>query len=73
MHGATIKKKSVTYIPYTSKLFIKVIYLPTNAHVNCLKNNIKIYIKPFQTNFSANCILPSSYLFWAGRRLVDYL
>ena len=30
-------------------------------------------INPFQSNFSANCILPSSYLLWAGKRLVDYL
>jgi hypothetical protein len=28
---------------------------------------------PFQSNFSANRILPSSYLFWAVKRLVDYL
>jgi hypothetical protein len=28
---------------------------------------------PFQTSFSATRILPSSYLFWAGKRLVDYL
>jgi hypothetical protein len=28
---------------------------------------------PFQSNFSATRILPSSYLFWAGKRLVDYL
>jgi hypothetical protein len=28
-------------------------------------------INPFQSNFSANRILPSSYLFWAGKRLVD--
>jgi hypothetical protein len=27
----------------------------------------------FQSNFSATLILPSSYLFWAGKRLVDYL
>ena len=32
-----------------------------------------ISINPFQSNFSANCILPSSYLLWAGKRLVDYL
>jgi hypothetical protein len=31
------------------------------------------YINPFQSNFSANRILPSDYLFWAGKRLVDYL
>jgi hypothetical protein len=28
---------------------------------------------PFQSNFSANRILPSTYLLWAGKRLVDYL
>jgi hypothetical protein len=28
---------------------------------------------PFQFNSSDNRILPSSYLFWAGKRLVDYL
>jgi hypothetical protein len=27
----------------------------------------------FQSNFSATRILPSSYLFWMGKRLVDYL
>jgi len=26
-----------------------------------------------ESNFSANRILPSSYLFWAGKSLVDYL
>jgi hypothetical protein len=30
-------------------------------------------INPFQSNFPANRILPSSYLFWAGKRLMDYL
>jgi hypothetical protein len=30
-------------------------------------------INPFQSNFSANRILPSSYLFWAAKKLVDYL
>jgi hypothetical protein len=28
---------------------------------------------PFQSNFPTNRILPSSYLFWAVKRLVDYL
>jgi hypothetical protein len=28
---------------------------------------------PFQSNFSATRILPSSYLFWAWKRLVGYL
>jgi hypothetical protein len=27
----------------------------------------------FQSNFSATRILPNSYLFWAGKRLVGYL
>jgi hypothetical protein len=31
------------------------------------------YTNSFQSNFSANRILPSSYLFWAVKRLVDYL
>jgi hypothetical protein len=30
-------------------------------------------LNPFQSNFSANRILPGSYLFWAVKRLVDYL
>jgi hypothetical protein len=30
-------------------------------------------INPFQSNFSATRILPSSYLFWAEKGLVDYL
>jgi hypothetical protein len=37
---------------------IKVIYSPTNAKVNCLKNNIKIYIKIAPTRFGA--VTPSS-------------
>jgi hypothetical protein len=36
-------------------------------------DNTRYCINPFQSNFSANRILPSSYLFWAGKRLVDYL
>jgi hypothetical protein len=30
-------------------------------------------LTPFQSNFSATCIFPSSYLFWAEKRLVGYL
>jgi hypothetical protein len=37
-----------------------------------LKSGI-VCINPFQSNFSANRTLPSSYLFWAVKRLVDYL
>ena len=32
-----------------------------------------LFINPFQSNFSANRLLPSSYLLWVGKRLVDYL
>jgi hypothetical protein len=32
-----------------------------------------LIFNPFQSNFSATRILPSSYLFWAGKRLVGYL
>jgi len=41
--------------------------------MNPLTQNILNKLNPFQSNFSANHILPSSYLFWAGKRLVDYL
>jgi kynurenine formamidase len=34
---------------------------------------LKEAINPFQSNSSATRIVPSSYLFWAGKRLVDYL
>jgi hypothetical protein len=33
----------------------------------------RLTFNPFQSNFSDNRILPSSYLFWAGKRLVAYL
>jgi hypothetical protein len=39
-------------------------------HLPETKQNV---INPFQSNFSATRILPSSYLFWAGKRLVGYL
>jgi hypothetical protein len=32
-----------------------------------------LYFNPFQSNFSATRILPSSYLFWAGKWMVDCL
>jgi hypothetical protein len=33
-------------------------------------NRLEYRFNPFQSNFSANRILPSSYLFWAVKRLV---
>jgi hypothetical protein len=39
-----------------------------------LTNTIRhTLVNPFQSNFSATRILPSPYLFCAGKRLVDYL
>jgi hypothetical protein len=32
-----------------------------------------LIFNPFKSIFCATRILPSSYLFWAGKRLVDYL
>jgi len=37
---------------------IKVIYSPTNSQANCLKNNIKIYVKIVPACFGA--VTPSS-------------
>ena len=39
-------------------IVIKACYSPTDAQVNCLKNNIKIYIKTAPTCFGA--VTPSS-------------
>jgi hypothetical protein len=46
---------------------IKVLYSPTDAQVNCLKDNIKIYIKTAPTCFGA--VAPSSggALFMLGK------
>jgi hypothetical protein len=42
--------------------------------INCIDPVPPIHaINSFQSNFSATRILPSSYLFWAGKRLMDYL
>jgi hypothetical protein len=50
------------------------------VHLSVLQDDINdvlidlfLLFNPFQSNFSANRILLSSYLFWAGKRLVDYL
>jgi hypothetical protein len=59
-----------------SKLFFAVVQDSTSCFVmkelwKCLDWSYWM-INPFQSNFSATRILPSSYLFWAGKRLVDY-
>jgi hypothetical protein len=51
--------------------------LHTPAVLRVFINSLSILsqdgFNPFQSNFSATRILPSSYLFWAGKRFVDYL
>jgi len=49
---------TMPYYCHFPELFIKVYYSPTNAQVDCLKNNIKIYVKIALTCFSA--VTPSS-------------
>jgi hypothetical protein len=76
----TIQDKSTTWI--CDKAFESVAkfkyqgimaefqYLETTiTNQNCIHKDIN----PFQSNFSANHILSSSYLFCAVKRLVDYL
>jgi hypothetical protein len=50
--------------------FIRTLFL---YRICCWKNRRVLMVNPFQSNFSASRILSSSYLFWAGKRLVDYL
>jgi hypothetical protein len=59
------------------KLSFHTCYIPCLSHSSLFDhpNNIGwgvLMINPFQSNFSANRILPSSYLFWAVKKLVDY-
>jgi len=52
------------------KLYIKQARNDKYTH---LRQFSAFSFNPFQSTFSANRILPSSYLLWAGKRLVDYL
>jgi hypothetical protein len=49
---------------------IKVFYSPTDAQVNCLKNNFKIYIKTAPTCFGAVTPLSGSTLFVLAKVIV---
>jgi hypothetical protein len=53
----------------------QIVLLTMSKSYLCAQNGTQIVVKinPFQSNFSATRILPCSYLFWAGKRLVDYL
>jgi hypothetical protein len=57
---------------------VQLIRIASNCRTECSTGSVEpssyaTTINPFQSNFSATRILPSSYLFWAGKRLVDYL
>jgi hypothetical protein len=58
LHGYANLSYLVIYLWFTSQCCLYFRIYSTNL---------------FQSNFSANRILPSSYLFWEGKRLVDYL
>jgi hypothetical protein len=47
--------------------------LKRSARISKLERKTNEYISHFQSNVYANRMLPSSYLFWAVKRLVDYL
>jgi hypothetical protein len=50
-----------TYIPCSILILSKFFYLPTDAPVNCLKNNFKIYIKIYiKTATYFGAVTPSS-------------
>jgi hypothetical protein len=58
IHTVYISKQRYTIGLGNEEKLSKVYYSPTNAQVNCLKNNIKIYIKIAPTCFGA--VAPSS-------------
>jgi len=53
-----VKQTEVKQMDIKQGLCVKVFYPPTDAQVNCLKNNIKIFIKTAPTCFGA--VTPSS-------------
>jgi hypothetical protein len=63
MCGSQVFNKDIVFFFFFHILtvhldIIKVFYSPTDAQVNCLKNNIKVYIKTAPTHFGA--VTPSS-------------
>jgi hypothetical protein len=57
----------------SSNLIVGDYCILPNIQIECLQSSNIALLNPFQSNFSANHILHSSYLFWAVKRLVDYL
>ena len=49
-----VKVHQASEIQTLQDLISKVFYSPTDAQVNCLKNNIKIYIKTAPMCFGVN-------------------
>jgi hypothetical protein len=74
LSGGTVVSVHTTY---SEIIFPALLPLNIYEYVSCGSGHKKQlphrHINPFQSNFSANRILPSSYLFWAVKRLVDYL
>jgi len=58
LHNETEKYVFFSHTYRTSSYYQSFFYLPTDAQVNCLKNNFKIYIKTAPTCFGA--VTPSS-------------
>ena len=57
---------------YVNSAFDIVFYTMFSRFYGIIIQNVLIF-NPFHSNFSAASILPSSYLFWLGMRLLDYL
>jgi hypothetical protein len=58
---------------HSDDLYIKTLFVLSCALYKRAYMIIRHFcLNPFQSNFSTTRILPSSYLFWAGKR-VDYL
>jgi hypothetical protein len=67
-------------VPYATRSKQSVSVIQTSQNLTLCRELVAVcseihtkHINPFQSSFSATRILPSSYLFWAGKRFVDYL
>jgi hypothetical protein len=65
--------KCVFRIVYRLKFLVAYLRFVALNRVIILQFQTMHRLNPFQSNFSATHIFPSSYLFWAGKRFVDYL
>jgi hypothetical protein len=67
-----LNKINIVHSVSNQVTYIKKLDTMTSTNVQGITNLSNI-VNPFQSNFSATRILSSSYSFWAGKRLVDYL